>query len=274
MRPSGECYTTAGAVLELLAGVDLSELENALSALGTSLAAHIETRWVPFGAADVDAICKRDFLPHDDERTWLRGTGAPTLTLAATRRPLRSLAKATIYVTPATPWVTLDAVGYTNVHDEEGREIRPASTQDEYALAEVIVDCMLPQLTIPPSIHLLSRALATPYQTIAWLEAGNFPNIYLEYSYGYETPPTAIVQANTNFAAIRVLGVAGDLESKGLSSWSLGDESRSWGQQGAGNISQLLSPYTLGGPHSALGNQLLAAAREALGPYVAFGVAA
>lgn len=270
MRTADESYTSVDAVLELLAGLNLTALKAAMEAGGTTLRDHINDVIVPFAAADVDAVCQRDFLPHSDAVLWLRGSGRRTLTLPGRYRPITAMRELIVYAA-LHPWLTLSNFSYVNVMDEEGQAVRANSTKTEYEDCEVIVDCMIPLLTMAPQTHMLAQmATMTPMQLM--FLSSQAQNIYLDFDYGWTDPPTAIVQANAHLAAIRVASIAGDQESSGLSSWSLGDESRSWGQVGAGSIAGWLSAYTIGGPHSALANRLLAEARTALAPYVNFGV--
>lgn len=267
-----EVYTNPDAILTLLAGVDTDDWTTALEAAGTTLRDHMQQVVLPYAANHVDAYCGRDFLPHDDDIIWVQGNDTPNLTLSAAKRPVREVEEATIYSAPGMPWVELTKFAYMDVDDGDGGQLRDPATREDFGDAEVLVRCMLPQLVLPPGVESIAvTSQLGPQWRWAWLDGG-FPNVYIAYSWGYATPPSGVAQACANFATICCLSSLGDLESKGLASWSLGDESRSWGQVGAGSIQSWLSPYVIGGPHSALANRLLAEGFLNLRPHKAFGV--
>lgn len=210
-------YITVEDVLNKLGGVDTSKISD--------LEDRIQSVYIPSAQAQV--ISSLGYNPVEQTQTrFYDGNGRQYLPLMST--PVQSISSCIIYTIPYTSiWVQFRNIAKKNVVDCYGNIITTSTAPG--ISTDLVLDCVQGIIEIPETTdQVLSEFMP---QFPCFLKG--LSNIEVTFTSGYSvlTLPQQIKDATSYFAAIFVLSALGDKSSKGITSISIGQMSRSFGDR-------------------------------------------
>jgi len=254
-------YADERAVRAALVGAPVSDFVTKLNVdAGLGFDRWLEDEVFPAVEADLHLMTGRRFDSHEAPYK-LPGSGTDRLFLPES--PVTEVSKLVLYAVPSVPWYTFEHLAYVNCIDRETHQaIRDEDPTSTYEAADCLVDVRDGALVIPPSITYLSTH-GIPFWNYTWLrtsEGGR--NVIITGTFGYPTVPADVRDATAAMAALRILPSIDATMTQGVRSWSIGDESRTWGAPPAfaGFRDPLWAAYLYNGMFSSLAAQLLARA--------------
>ena len=253
-------YCNLNDVKMWLAGVDVSEMPSSLDHI-------IEQTWIPWAKREIDSYVGENFdLTTVNE--FYQGTGRKDLIL--NHRPISFVRNVVLRIIPALEWLQFKRWFHLNTTDQTGvsiaqrggvQPINDASpiytfdssapvpddlksatptgefnnTTEQYEKADLLVDCRLGMLTVPPRVLFLEGS-AVPFWNYTFINSTY--NIEIEYDYGYknlDVLPREIRNACSQLVAAAVLANKGQFTGAGASSITLDATSKSFGEMPYGS---------------------------------------
>ena len=214
--------------------------------------------------ASINSFCHRSFDAITETRNY-RGNGLATLNLEVF--PIREVQQITLYMLPGQVFFTFqpEHMLYTRKVDAAGNVV---STATNGADPHMEVSCADGQLNILPAAYGLSGWNETSVFPYFVFVASWWQNVAIAMTYGYEeaTRPQDIRGAAAKLAAATLAIQIGSFGTAGMSSVSLGPESRSWGG-GGGGVPDEFAGLLTDGPFGPLRNSWAASASRTLKRY-------
>jgi hypothetical protein len=249
-------YASINDVRMWLAGLDVSDMPSSLDLI-------IEQAYLPWAKRQVDMFIGEN-LDLTTVSEYCDGNGRFELILR--HRNVSFVRKCTLNLIPSMQWYDFKRWYHLNTVDQTGIKIAEeggvapilssavtpyvfaesdpvpddlkgvtptgtfSATEAQYGKSDLFIDCRSGFLTIPPRIMYLENQ-AIPFWNYTWLRGVG--NVHISYDYGYKTidqVPAEIRTACAQFVAAAVLYSKGQFAGGGMTSFSLGGMSRSFGE--------------------------------------------